>query len=120
MGTGKMCQALVRDGSRQARRRSFSRRTWMISVGFFLWRRGVWFAYDLILNHSCLLKPAAPFILEFPTNTQAVPDRQDDREGGWPADTTHLGTPPWGLVAQVSETDSHSYTRGVDRTKHGA
>lgn len=79
----------------------------------------MWFAYDLILNHSCLLKLAAPFILEFPTNTQAVPDRQDDREGGWTADTTHLGTPSLetsdtGFQDRQPQLDKR---RGLDKTR---
>lgn len=110
-----MSQALVRAGSRQARQCGSPRRTW-ISVGLFLWRRGVWFAYDLILNHSCLLKPAAPFILEFPTNTQAVPDRQGGRLacGHNPSGDPSLETSDTGFQDRQPQLDKR---RGLDKTR---
>lgn len=84
--------------------------------GSFCGEGGAWFAYDLILNHSCLLKAAASFMLWLLSDTHAVPDRQDDRAAGRRTEPIWRLL-PWGRVTWVSKIASHSYVRDMHRTK---
>lgn len=87
--------------------------------GSFCGEGAAWSAYDLILNHSCLLKAAASFISEFPSNTHAVPEGQDDRERCWLAHRAHLEKPPLGTSdTSLQDRQPQLYKRHVQGKTH--